>query len=179
MFEEKIEIYKEIFFKYNKIHNISSFESLDEEIKDSLRPLEFLDFLGFKSVADIGSGAGFPALFLALKLPQINFFLYEPNHKKAAFLSLIKARLNIKNIEVKCMRVEQEEALKAGLITSRALMKSKDLIKICENIIKLDTKMLLFKGSNAQNELEGLEFKSFDYLPRRYILINDLKERKC
>ncbi|EAL1222969.1 16S rRNA (guanine(527)-N(7))-methyltransferase RsmG, partial [Campylobacter jejuni] len=67
-FEEKVKIYKELLSKFNRIHNLTHLKNIDENIFDSIKILDFYDFSKAKNIADIGSGAGFPAVFLAFLL---------------------------------------------------------------------------------------------------------------
>ncbi len=59
------------------------------------------------SVADIGSGAGFPGLPIKLWAPQISLTLIESNHKKATFLREVARALTLTNINIQTTRVEQ------------------------------------------------------------------------
>ncbi len=95
-FEEKVKIYKELLSKFNRIHNLTHLKNIDENIFDSIKILDFYDFSKAKNIADIGSGAGFPAVFLAFLL-QNNFHLFEPNPKKAAFLRTLKIECELSN----------------------------------------------------------------------------------
>ncbi|EDO7881963.1 16S rRNA (guanine(527)-N(7))-methyltransferase RsmG, partial [Campylobacter coli] len=81
-FRAKLKIYKEILNKFNRIHNLTQLKNIDENILDSIEILKYFDFSKAKNIVDIGSGAGFPAIFLAFILPS-NFHLFEPNPKKA------------------------------------------------------------------------------------------------
>lgn len=177
---EGLKIYKELFLKYNKIHNISNYKDINPQLIDSLKILDFYDFKACKNIVDIGSGAGFPALFLAFVLKKSNIYLVEANKKKSAFLMLAKSRLKIENIKIIPKKIQDFELdFKVDLISSRALMKSKELIFLCDHIIDENTKMLLYKGSNVKAELEGLKYKIFSYNNRNYVLLENLKESKC
>lgn len=60
-------------------------------------------------IADIGSGAGFPGIVLAVLDPKREFWLFEPNKKKAAFLKYIRWKMNLKNTHIKNRRVQEEK----------------------------------------------------------------------
>lgn len=159
---------------FNKTHNVSALKTKDEiltNIYDSLYPLDFFKF-DAKVAIDIGSGAGFPAIFLALKTQNTIWHLFEPKNKKAAFLHLVKSELGLKNIEIHNARIEQEEPFKADFISSRAVSQIDILLKLCINYIYKDTKILLYKGSNVQKELENLKnYSIIQNNNRNYILI--------
>ncbi|ECS0803521.1 16S rRNA (guanine(527)-N(7))-methyltransferase RsmG [Campylobacter coli] len=173
-FEEKIKIYKELLSKFNRIHNLTHLKNIDENIFDSIKILDFCDFSKAKNIADIGSGAGFPAVFLALLL-QSNFHLFEPNPKKAAFLRSIKIECNLTNLTVYKEKVENyKSSFKADIITSRALMDVKPLIKLCLNISDQKTIFILWKGSEIFDEVEGLkDYDIFENGLRRYCVLKN------
>ena len=171
-FKKRLEIYEKIFQNYSKVHNISTFKQLENEIIDSLKILDFKDLTFAKNAIDIGSGAGFPALFLALIL-KAKFTLFEPNAKKAAFLMLTKSELGLGNLSVIKEKIElYSPKFKASLITSRALMKIPLLITLCEGFFDEGSLFLFYKGSSLQSELAGLEnYEVFEFNKRKYCLI--------
>lgn len=83
-FEEKVKIYKELLSKFNRIHNLTHLKNIDENIFDSIKILDFYDFSKAKNIADIGSGAGFPVVFLAFYCKAI-FIFSNPIPKKLPF----------------------------------------------------------------------------------------------
>ncbi|EFN2997478.1 16S rRNA (guanine(527)-N(7))-methyltransferase RsmG [Campylobacter coli] len=173
-FEEKIKIYKELLSKFNRIHNLTHLKNIDENILDSIEILKYFDFSKAKNIVDIGSGAGFPAIFLAFILPS-NFHLFEPNPKKAAFLRSIKIECNLTNLTVYKEKVENyKSSFKADIITSRALMDVKPLIKLCLNISDQKTIFILWKGSEIFDEVEGLkDYDIFENGLRRYCVLKN------
>ncbi len=84
-FEEKVKIYKELLSKFNRIHNLTHLKNIDENIFDSIKILDFYDFSKAKNIADMGSGAGFPAVFSASVGYEIlfnkYFYIYTPPRK--------------------------------------------------------------------------------------------------
>ena len=171
-FKKRLEIYENLFQNYSKVHNISTFKQLENEIIDSLKILDFKDLTFAKNAIDIGSGAGFPALFLALIL-KAKFTLFEPNAKKAAFLMLAKSELGLGNLSVIKEKIElHTPKFKASLITSRALMKIPLLTTLCEGFFDEGSLFLFYKGSSFQSELAGLEnYELFEFGKRKYCLI--------
>ncbi|ECQ6039982.1 16S rRNA (guanine(527)-N(7))-methyltransferase RsmG [Campylobacter coli] len=173
-FRAKLKIYKEILNKFNRIHNLTQLKNIDENILDSIEILKYFDFSKAKNIVDIGSGAGFPAIFLAFILPS-NFHLFEPNPKKAAFLRNIKIECNLTNLTVYKEKVENyKSSFKADIITSRALMDVKPLIKLCLNISDQKTIFILWKGSEIFDEVEGLkDYDIFENGLRRYCVLKN------
>lgn len=172
-FFKRLKIYEELFFSYQKVHNISNFKSLEFEIIDSLKILDFKNLNFVKNAIDVGSGAGFPGVFLALVLGS-KFHLFEPNKKKAAFLFLIKSELKLTNLSIKTERIEaSKEFFTADLISSRALTNVRDLLKLCIKFYDKNTFFLLYKGSKLEDELKEVkEYEIFSYNKRKYCFLS-------
>ncbi len=175
-FIEKEKIYTKLLLEYTKTHNVTALKNefdVVKNIKDSIYPVQFIK--DAKSVADIGSGAGFPAIHLALLFDKIEFTLYEPIKKKSAFLHLAKAKLGLKNVQIASKRAEQEKDKKYDLITSRAVTKVEMLLKICENLLHEKSNLLLYKGSSINDELpKKLNYEILKKNERNYVYIKDI-----
>ena len=104
-------------------------------------------------------------------LKECEWHLFEPSPKKSAFLSYVKAELNLTNVRVKSCKIQDGEPFTAQLITSRALMKTKDLLGICDGFFDAQTQILLYKGSSVQSELEGLKAQIYGRGNRNYVFI--------
>ena len=171
LFHEKVKAYAQIFAKFNRVHSLSNYKDISEQVLDSIKPLEIFD-LSAKTAIDVGSGAGFPAIFLALAMPQTKWHLFEPIAKKSSFLSYAKIELDIENLEVHSQKIEHADKLIADLITSRALSKTKELIKICEGFYDESTKFLIYKGSSVMEEISGMDAQIYNEKNRNYIFFN-------
>lgn len=171
---EKMQIYKALLKKFNGVHNLSHFKDVDKEIIDSLKVLDFVDFSLAKNIVDVGSGAGFPAVFLAF-FEKANFHLFEPNAKKSAFLRSVKIECELSNLHIYKEKIQDfSEPFFADIITSRALMKTKDLIKLCENFTDKNTLFVLYKGSELEKELEGLKnYQIYTQGFRKYCVVRN------
>ncbi len=171
--EEK---YIRLLLEYSKTHNITALKDkrdIFENILDSLYVLNFVKFDKLK-VCDIGSGAGFPAIHLALALKDCDFYLYEPIAKKSSFLYLIKAKLKLENVFIKTNRIEQEKELKYDFIISRAVTNTNFLLNLCKNVSKKDTRYLFYKGSSVDDEIAGLKnYEVFNRGERNYLLLKE------
>ncbi|MBM0637344.1 16S rRNA (guanine(527)-N(7))-methyltransferase RsmG [Campylobacter sp. VicNov18] len=171
-FEEKIRIYKDILKKFNRIHNLTQLKNIDENILDSVKILDFYDFSQAKNIVDIGSGAGFPAVFLAFLLKN-DFHLFEPNAKKAAFLRSIKIECKLDHLNIYKEKIQDyKDLLQADIITSRALMDIKPLLEICKKIHYKNTVFILWKGSKIHKELQDIKnYKIFENNLRKYCIL--------
>ena len=170
---EKLEKFTKELLRWNKTHKLTNYneEEIKEQIKDSLYPLEKIK--DAKTAIDIGTGAGFPGLILAIAMPQTKWYLVEPLKKRYSFLNYIKTILNLKNTKIIPKRLEEADIEKADLITSRAVMPTKDILKIAKPYLKKDGTILLYKGSNVLDELEGIKASIISKGKRNYVFIKD------
>jgi 16S rRNA (guanine527-N7)-methyltransferase len=178
-FDKNIDTFASFLLSYNKTHNITGAKergSVHENVYDSIYPLQFLQ-TSPKSAIDIGSGAGFPALILALAMPECDFTLYEPIAKKSSFLHMIKSEMSLSNVQIRTKRVEQDTPKVVELITSRAVGDTSLMIKLSKGFYDKNTVMILYKGSRAQEESRTLKNVSlFSREQRKYLFIKDLED---
>ncbi len=178
---EKFQQYSDLLLKYNKIHRLSGAKNsaeVEANIQDSLYPCEFVDFSRIHRVVDIGTGAGFPGMILAIALPQVHFTLVEPLMKRTAFLHLVKSTYDLKNVTIETARIEDIPPFDADLITSRAVAKTDYLLEISKNFIYHDTQFLLYKGEGVYDEVGNLQDYDYTIIPRdkrNYLYIKGLK----
>ncbi len=150
-FNEQVSKFKACLQKFNRVHSLTNYDDLDAVVRDSLSGANFIP--RYPHVAcDIGSGAGFPGIFLALAMPLCEWHLFEPNRKKAAFLTYAKVSLALANVKIHAERVQDGAKLCADLISSRALMSARSLVEICRGFYDQNTMFLLYKGSGAETE---------------------------
>lgn len=182
--EKALSEYKKLFNMYNKTHNISRLKNIDDEIKDSILPYFLLEdegiYLKNINALDVGSGAGFAGLFLAMIDSSLNMSLCELSSKKASFLTLVKISLGLSNVKVINDDVSKLDT-KYDLISSRAMSKTYDIINLCKNSIQENTMFLFYKGSNVYEESEFLKTKVvYNYGFRNYLFFkkSDLNMEK-
>ena len=111
------------------------------------------------SLADIGTGAGFPGIVIAIFFKNINVTLIESNEKKCKFLNEVKEQLQLENITIVNERAEilsKKEREKYDILTSRAVANLKVLCEIAIPLLKVNGYFLPLK-SNINEELENTE----------------------
>jgi 16S rRNA (guanine527-N7)-methyltransferase len=150
--------------KWNTAYNLTGLKK-DEDIviKHFLDSLLYLKAMpaGEISVADIGSGAGFPGVPIKIIRPEIEMYLVEPTKKKCAFLNHIARRLGLKKTEVIEKRIEEikvsrELSAPVDIVLSRALFDVKEFIKKASHVLKPNGRLILSKGPKVTEELETL-----------------------
>jgi len=176
--EKDYEIFIDLILKYNRVHNITGAkdrQSVVANIEDSLYPIKFLPIEDIKTAIDIGTGAGFPGLILAMRLPNIHFTLFEPIVKKSSFLHLVKVSLSLKNVTISTKRVELADTFKTDLISSRAVTNTDMLIKLCKEYITPKTILLFYKGERVVEEVTNLKnYKIHKKDRRNYLIVKDV-----
>ena len=161
-----IKIFISELLRANKKHNFISKSTENviwhRHILDSAQLVKFIDF-SKGSLSDLGTGAGFPGLILALfnKNKDFHVKLYEKSPVKRAFLKSISDRLSLK-IEI-CGNV-YEHSIDTDYIVSRAFKKLDAIIQVSREIAKKSHKLIILKGQNAQEDLKKAFNKDkYDY----------------
>jgi 16S rRNA (guanine527-N7)-methyltransferase len=168
IFYEDCEVFTKLLQQWGSVHNLSgrlTKEDINENILDSLYPLNFIE--NHESFADIGTGAGYPGLILAIALRDVKSYLIEPRIKRVSFLNFVKASLKLENLTVLCNRVEEVKDLKVDLITSRAVTNTSLLLDITKNIKKENSSYLFYKGSMLEEELEIAKINNYKIVNRK------------
>ena len=168
----KYEKFTNELLKWNKTHKLTNYktkEEIFEQIKDTLYPIDKIK--NVTNAIDIGTGAGFPGLILAIEIPDIKWYLVEPLKKRYSFLNYLKILLNLKNVTVVPKKLEETKLEKVDLITSRAVMPTKKIIKIANPYLKKNGTMLLYKGSNVLEELDNVKADIINKGIRNYVFI--------
>ncbi len=169
-------VFTKLLQQWGKIHNLTgrlSLEDINQNILDSIYPLNFID--SYDSFADIGTGAGYPGLLLAIARKDMKAYLIEPRIKRVSFLNFVKASLKLDNLTIICDRVEKVKDLKVDLVTSRAVTNTSLLLDITKDIVNEDASYLFYKGSMLNEELEAASvnknYKIVNRNDRNYLYI--------
>jgi len=161
-----IKIFINELLRANKKHNFISKSTENviwhRHILDSAQLVKFIDFTK-GSLSDLGSGAGFPGLILALfnKNKDFHVKLYEKSPVKRAFLEEISKKLSVK---VKILSNVYEDFIDSDYIVCRAFKKLEAIIQVSREISKNSHKLIILKGQNAQKDLKkAFKREKYDY----------------
>lgn len=102
-------------------------------------------------VLDLGSGAGFPGLVLAI-LGREDITLVEADRRKVAFLQEA-ARVTGAKVAIECCRIEALRPIRAGIVTARALASVAELLHYARPFVDKSTLYLFLKGERVEAEL--------------------------
>lgn len=165
--QQNLERYAALLRKWNAVQNLVSRETVDElwprHIEDSLQLMALVRD-GDRTVIDLGSGGGFPAIPMAIasRGTERRFTLVEPVGKKAAFLRTVARKLNLP-VTVEAQRAEQIDSRETyDLVTSRALAALPELLKLGQPFVAPGGHLLLHKGRNYRQELDAAA-QQFDF----------------
>ena len=144
----------------NARQNLVSSPSLQSmwqrHIADSAQLLDHWQGEGSTDWLDLGSGAGFPGLVIAIMRPQVVVTLIESRRLRIEWLQRVCDDLGLTNCQVKGSRVELMEDRKVGVISARAFAPLPKLIKLASRFSTSDTTWLLPKGRSAAQEVAEL-----------------------
>lgn len=151
---QKLDRYAGLLAEWNEKFNLIGEATLPHiwtrHFLDSAQLMQFIPDSA-KTLADMGSGAGFPGLVLSIMgFPEIH--LIESIGKKAGFLRTVVAELKL-NAIVHQARIESLPKLKADILTARALKPLPELLKLSNYLIKKDSICLFLKGQSIDTEL--------------------------
>ena len=162
--------YETLLSKWNEKINLVSKNTLvdiwERHFLDSGQIIKHVEASG-KRWVDVGSGAGFPGLVVALLLRDrkidCDLVLVEKNPKKGFFLNEVIRKLNL-SVEVVNDNIDTLEPLNADILTARAFSELNNLIEIAFRHRKKEGICLFLKGENYRIELDKtLNYWFFDY----------------
>jgi 16S rRNA (guanine527-N7)-methyltransferase len=194
---EKFNAFYDLLIETNKQFNLTRITAPEDflyrHLLDSLTLLPLIPPQA--KLIDVGSGAGFPAIPLAIARPDITVVALESLEKKCGFIRQVKESLKLENLSVEKTRAEDYAHVRGvresyDLVTARAVAALPALLELCLPFVKVKGTFLAMKGRASEDELASaqkalgilggqfLESKTFDH-PRlegsRLLLIQKIK----
>lgn len=166
---EKLEIYHRLLFKWQKAINLVGPKTLQDSwerhFADSAQLNQYIG-TDVKTLADLGSGAGFPGLVLAIMRPEISVHLVESDERKAQFLRTVSRETSV-DITVHNERIESVDlGVIPDMVSARALADLSLLFEYCVPWAQQNPalRLLFLKGREAQQEVDNAKQAfTFDY----------------
>tara|TARA_B110000259_G_scaffold111077_1_gene126872 strand:- start:200 stop:820 length:621 start_codon:yes stop_codon:yes gene_type:complete len=162
----KLDVFSKEVVKYNQKFNLISKSTevniWDRHILDSAQLVKFIDFNDGFSLSDLGTGAGFPGIVLAIfnRNPKFHVKLYDKSRVKTKFLSVLCQKLNITaDIYENDYRSHD---ISSNYVVSRAFKKLEEHLRISREIVKVNHKLIILKGKSAEEEIKKLN-KDLNY----------------
>lgn len=161
---EQFQIFYDYMIEMNQVMNLTSITEEDEVILkhfyDSMSVVKHYDFNQGENVIDVGTGAGFPGIPLAILLPGIQFTLMDSLNKRITFLKDVVEKCGLKNVE--CIHSRAEELAKDekyrekyDICVSRAVANLSILLEYCIPFIKKGGKFISYKSISSEEELSA------------------------
>lgn len=157
--EEYYNILKDENEKYNLTRIIEKEDVYLKHFYDSLTISKIID-LNSQSLCDLGSGAGFPGLVLAICFPNTKLTLIESNGKKCNFLNKVKQKLFLENVTIINARAEEyakENREIFDIVTARAVAPLKHLLEYGIPLVKIEGYFIAMK-SKIEEEIKNIEY---------------------
>lgn len=161
--QEKLFAYLNLVLETNRTTNLTAITSWEEAVikhlYDSLFVIRLTAWAQWPKILDLGSGAGLPAVPLAITYPQQTYYLLEASRKKADFLHIVKEKLELDNIVVLNERAEnlaRQDSFRGQypMVTARAVAELAVLLELTIPFCETGGGVMAFKGPNYQAELE-------------------------
>lgn len=179
---EQFSAYYELLVATNKVMNLTAITEPEEvavkHMIDSLLAFDTQACAG-KTLADVGTGAGFPGLPLKIYCPSLQVTLIDSLAKRLKFLQTVIAELQLENITCVHLRAEDaghapEHREKYDLVTARAVARLSVLAEYCLPLVKVGGSFIALKGSKYQEEIAGAG-KALQLLGGRLVSANAVK----
>lgn len=184
---KKIETYKDLLLEWNEKMNLTAitdeYEIIIKHFVDCLECTKMIK--DEKNIIDVGTGAGFPGMVLAIYYDNIEFTLLDALNKRLIFLQDVVEKLNLKNVKIVHGRAEEiarkddfKEQYDASV--SRAVAQLPVLLEYTSPFVKVGGKCIVMKGDNVDDEiklsynaLNTLKLKIVDKLNYNYVINNE------
>ncbi len=158
---DHLKTYEALLHKWQKTINLVSQNSLkdswERHILDSVQIIEHLPE-GIKTLYDLGSGAGFPGLIIAILRPDLDVHLIESDQRKCSFLKTVSRETGA-CATVHATRIESIELPSPDVVTARALAPLKQLLLYCDPWKRKGLEGLFLKGESYQGEIDEIPDK--------------------
>ena len=168
--------------KWNRTYNLTALKTIEEMLVQhvfdclavipALEQYENKQNLEFKVIADIGSGAGLPAVVLAIARPNSRVISIDAVQKKTSFVQNAANRLGLVNLEARHSRVEQVNDVKAELVISRAFASLSEFVRLAHPLVSPGGVMAAMKAKRLEAEIE--DFSAGPY-PWQVHQVDELK----
>ena len=184
-----IRTYVELLIKWNKTVSLTTVSELDQILAfhfgESLFALPMLP-VEKSRLADVGSGAGFPGIPLALARPSLDVTLIEPNAKKFGFLNEVVRQLSLANVRAVRGRTGDLQFSNEGfeVVTARAVGQFDDLLGWAKARMTPGGKLILWVGDQDMKQIvsdKRFEWISPERIPhtdRRFVLSGTSEDTK-
>ena len=165
--------------EYNKHMNLTGITEKSQvylkHFYDSLTIMKVVDLKNYKSLCDIGTGAGFPGLVIKIFFPKLKVTLVDSLNKRIKFLNDVINKLELKDIETVHARIEDyahNNKNKFDIVTARAVAPLNILLEYSMPIVKENMYFIALKGNLEEDNTYK---KALNILKSSIVLIESFK----
>ena len=158
---EGLEAFSHLLLEKNQVMNLTAITEPRDvaalHLLDSLSLLPLAQLRG-KTIVDVGTGAGFPGVPLAIALPESSVTLLDGLNKRVAFLRESCSALDLNNVACVHARAEEFAALRReefDFAVSRAVAALPVLCELCLPLVRVGGEFLAMKSSHCDQEIAG------------------------
>ena len=171
---DQLMTYLNLIEKWNRVYNLTAIRERDEMIKlHFLDSLSILNHVHVKNILDVGSGAGFPGIVLAITKPELKVTVMDSVNKKTTFMQQVKSELALTNLDVVNSRVEDYQPITLfEVVTSRAFSNLKNMMSLTQHTLQKEGVWLAMKSKDVKEELEEFEKNQYTLIPLEVPFIN-------
>ncbi len=150
--------FHDLLLRWNRVYNLIAAGPREDIVaRHLLDSLSAAGAIEGRSVLDVGSGAGFPGMPLAILLPETGFLLLDSSAKRTRFLRQVKLELGLRNVTIECTRIEDyDPPYSFDTIVSRAFSSLYEFVEKAGRLCAPDGRLLAMKGRRREAELERL-----------------------
>ena len=160
---EQLDKYYELLIEKNKVMNLTAITEFDEVIvKHFVDSLSICTVLpaDVSTVCDLGTGAGFPGIPLAIAYPNLQFTLIDSLNKRIKFLQEVVDCIGLKNVTLIHARAEEAGRNKLyrekfDLVVSRAVANIATLSEYCLPLVKVNGYFISYKSGDVNEEISN------------------------
>ena len=171
---DQLMTYLDLVEKWNRVYNLTAIREREEMIKlHFLDSLSILKHVHVKNILDVGSGAGFPGIVLAITKPELKVTVMDSVNKKTTFMQQVKSELSLKNLDVVNSRVEDYQPTTLfEAVTSRAFSNLKNMMSLTQHTLQKEGVWLAMKSKDVKQEVEAFEKNQYTLIPLEVPFIN-------
>ncbi len=155
---EQLAQYAKFLYEKNQVMNLTAIDDAEgiyeKHFYDSLLMLSLLET--FETFCDLGSGAGFPGMVVAIARPEAKVTLVEPIKKRCLFLKEVVELLGLENVKVVNERAEDLKMYREyfDVVSARAVSQLNILVELGLPLVKVSGYLVAMKAANALDEVQ-------------------------
>ena len=169
--------------KWNKTYNLTAIRSIDDmlvhhvfdclSVIPAIKDFEIKQGRSFKTVVDVGSGAGLPAVVLAIARNDLDVICIDAVEKKHVFVMHVINKLGLVNLSSMHARVESIQNLSVDLIVSRAFSALSTFVDLAQGLVTESGSIVAMKSKRLESEIKEFEKKclpwEIDYVAQLHV----------